>query len=110
MFNGASFDNEYCKVLWNGTFNSGSITIPNGAKYSLFAVKTTTGITVIGNSSYGLGGFMEYGSLTPHVVSYRFSASFSGNDLIWTIDSLNKGVGDSSGAGTVAQIIGIKAL
>ena len=90
------------KLLWSGTFTSGSIDVDGLSDYSVIAVVVAT-VVCIGNKNYGLGGFCEDGSYSHGFRSYRFDVS--GDTL--TIDSINKGGSNGTSQEIVSAIYGV---
>ena len=78
------------KLLWSGSFSSGSITVPGYSDYALFAFElaASEGLFLIGGYWAGIGGFTIYGSNYITVMGYRFGVD--GDRL--SIDSYNKGI------------------
>ena len=76
-------------VLWEGSWTSGTITVPNTDKYKMFilgfAGQGTTVIAVKHNTHIrGAGG---YSSATPTITYYQFTATFEGD--VWTFVAAN---------------------
>ena len=78
------------KLLWSGSFSSGSITVPGYSDYELFAFESAAaeGLFLIGGYWAGIGGFPIYGSNYITIMGYRFGVD--GDRL--SIDSYNKGI------------------
>ena len=78
------------KLLWSGSFSSGSITVPDLSAYKLFAIETALSddLYLIGSKWAGIGGYGLYASNYPAILSYRFTTS--GNTI--TINNENRGV------------------
>lgn len=78
------------KLLWSGSFSSGSITVPGYSDYELFAFESAAsgGLFLIGGYWSGVGGFSIYASNYITVMGYRFGVD--GDRL--SIDSYNKGI------------------
>ena len=78
------------KLLWSGSFSSGSITVPGYSDYELFAFESAAsgGLFLIGGYWAGIGGFSIYASNYITVMGYRFGVD--GDRL--SIDSYNKGI------------------
>ena len=78
------------KLLWSGSFSSGSITVPGYSDYELFAFESAAaeGLFLVGGYWAGIGGFSLYGSNYINVMGYRFGVN--GDRL--SIDSYNKGI------------------
>lgn len=92
------------KRLWTGSFTSGTITVPGLSKYTKFIVNVA-GAICIGNSNYGIGGYVEYGGYSIHIHGYRFTADRSKETL--TIDSTNLGGSDGSKNVAITDIYGL---
>ena len=78
------------KLLWSGSWSSGSITVPGYSEYELFVFSSSAseGVFIIGSDWAGIGGYSLYGSNYIAVMGYRFGVD--GNTL--TIDDANKGI------------------
>ena len=98
--------------LWSGSWESGSITVPNTSEYKMFLIALDgvgTLIPAFKHNEYirGVGG---YSTSAPSVSTYQFAASFSGNK--WTLaacNSLTHNNGGNHGSATsrtVSSIIG----
>lgn len=77
-------------VLWEGTWDSGTITVPNQSKYTLFRISmhgqgTSTLAVRAGTYIRGIGG---YSSATPTITTYHFAATFADNGE-WTFVACN---------------------
>lgn len=94
--------NSIGKLLWSGSFTSGSITVPGLSNYS-YVIVNVGGVSCFGSPEYGgnvIGGYASYGF---GYRSYRFSVN--GDKL--TIDDINKGGSDGTGNVEVRNIIGL---
>lgn len=94
------------KLLWSGSFTSGSITVPEYSNYGVFIfILNIDGAVVacIGTQSYGLGGVGVYSTYTSQVFSYRVGVE--GNTLI--INNENKGGSNGSQNVPITQIYGL---
>lgn len=78
------------KLLWTGDFSSGSITVPNANKYLIFIMQVGYFIC-IGNRFYGRGGGVQYYGYNFEERGYRLTATSSGDDIVFSINSENKG-------------------
>ena len=63
------------------------------------------GVICIGNSNYGVGGYVEYGGYSIHMHGYRFTPNRSNETL--TIDSINVGGSDGSKNVAITEIYGL---
>ena len=99
-----NYINKIGKILWSGTFDSGSIEVVGISKYTIIGVYTSESVLCIGTKSYGSGGFLEYGSSSNiSFNAYRFNAS--GDTL--TIDTNNTGATNGNQHIKVLQIWGL---
>lgn len=94
------------KLLWEGSFSSGSITVTNAAKYSIFVMKSGT-IACIGTASYGIGGFLGADTYNVGLCGYRLTPTVSGNNIIFKIDSSAKGGAIDGAAAAITAIYGV---
>jgi len=94
------------KLLWTGSFSSGSITVTNAAKYTIFLMKLGT-VICIGSSSYGIGGYLGAGSYNLGLCGYRLTPTASGNNIIFKIDSSSKGGAIDGAAAAITAIYGV---
>lgn len=94
------------KLLWEGSFSSGSITVTNAAKYTVFVMKLGT-IACIGTASYGIGGFLGAGTYNVGLCGYRLTPTVSGNNIIFKIDSSAKGGAIDGSAAAITAIYGV---
>ena len=94
------------KLLWSGSFSSGSITVPEYENYNVFIYELTLSeaiIICIGSKDYGLGGVGTYGSYANQTFSYRVGVN--GNTL--SIDNLNRGGSNGSDNVPITKIYGL---
>ena len=94
------------KLLWNGSFSSGSITVTDAAKYTVFIMKLG-GIACIGTASYGIGGYLGVGTYNVGLCGYRLIPTVSGNNIIFKIDSSAKGGAIDGAAAAITAIYGV---
>lgn len=90
------------KLLWEGSFTSGSITVNGLSDYTTIIV-IVGGATCIGSLAYGAGGAGVYGSYATGIYNYRFGVN--GNTL--TIDNINRGGSDGTKNVPVTKIYGL---
>lgn len=95
---------KLAKVLWEGSFTSGSIYCAGINKYMCIAVNVG-GVICVGNKNYGIGGYVKYGDyqITNHH-GYRFVVK--PNDTI-VIDNYNIGGSDGTKNVEITGIYGI---
>lgn len=101
------------KLLWSGSWNSGTITVSDFDKYSLFQVQFTwqaTDAIAFKHSGFfrGMGG---YTTATPTITTFQINASISGTVLTMValnaIDHLSNGAHSTASGLSVSNIIGL---
>lgn len=90
------------KLLWEGSFTTGSITI-NGLSDYTTIIAIVGGATCIGSLNYGSGGAGGYGTYATSTYNYRFGVS--GDTL--TIDNVNRGGSNGTTNVAVTKIYGL---
>lgn len=90
------------KLLWKGSFTSGSITIDGISGYK-FIMVDVGGCWCIGNLNYGGGSVGAYGSYSATEYTYRFGVD--GDTLI--INNENRGGSNGSANQPIREIYGI---
>ena len=101
------------KVLWEGSWSGGDITVPDQSKYTLFRISMQgqgTSVLAVRNNTYirGIGG---YSTAVPFINIYQFAATFIGDE--WTFVACNsmehKGEGNHSAVSgkTITSIMGL---
>ena len=95
------------KKLWTGSFTSGTLTVTNANKYSSFAIAVSPGVFCFGSRSYGLGGYMGYGSTNIAFAAYRYDVTESGNNLIFKTSSTSLGAVLDGNTAAITDIYGI---
>lgn len=93
---------KFGKLLWEGSFTTGSITISGLSDYTTI-IAIVGGATCIGSLTYGSGGAGGYSSYATSTYNYRFG--ISGNTL--TIDNINRGGSDGTQNVAVTKIYGL---
>lgn len=81
------------KLLWAGSFSSGSITVPGVESYSVIAVKAANAI-MIGSKNYGIGGNLAYGGIENKTLAYRVAPT---SENILSITDIDRGCYTSDG-------------
>jgi hypothetical protein len=97
-------ENRIGKLLWEGSFTSGSITVPGISDYVVVAM-IVGGVTCLGSQLYGGCSFTRYNSLAIDSYGYRFTYS-AANDRL-TIDSVNKGGTSGTASQPITKIYGV---
>ncbi len=92
------------KVLWEGSFSTGTLTIPHLNEYSLICVFAGS-LVMIGNQSYGGLTFRAWRSTSFASYGYRFTYNATNNTL--TTDSDNPGASDGTNQITITKIVGV---
>ena len=93
---------SFGKLLWQGNFTSGSITITGLSNYKFFAVNVG-GVICFGNIYYGGNNLLGYGSYGIETIGYRLARD--GDTL--TIDEYAKGGSDGTKQLAITQIYGL---
>lgn len=99
-----NYTNRIGKLLWEGSFSSGNITVPGISNYVVVAM-IVGGVTCLGSQLYGGCAFTTYNALTTTSYGYRFTYS-AANDRL-TIDSTNKGGTNGSSNQPITKIYGV---
>lgn len=94
--------NKIGKLLWEGDFTSGNITVDGLSDYTLIAVDVA-GCICFGNKNFGGGSVGAYASYSATEYTYRFNPN--GDTL--TIDNNNRGGSNGSTNQSVRKIWGI---
>lgn len=92
------------KTLWEGSFSSGTISVPNLNEYTMICV-FAGGLLMVGNQSYGGMVFRTYRNVTTTSWGYRLTYNATNNTL--TIDTDNQGATDGTGLIAITKIIGV---
>lgn len=98
-------DNKIAKIgktLWEGSFSSGSITIPGLSDYTYIIVMLSS-VACFGTLTRGFGGMVAYGGYTIQHFAYRVKVS--GNTM--TIDNNERGGSSGSANEPITKIIGL---
>lgn len=92
------------KLLWSGSFTTGSITVPGISNYTLIAINVAS-VLCLGNQNYGGCTFTKYHTLETTSYGYRYTYDSENETL--TVDSLNTGATDGTNRQTISEIYGI---
>lgn len=95
--------NKYGKLLWQGSFTDGSITVKNSTNYKVFVVEVLGSVCCLGSRYYGGTMIGTYGSYNQERYTYRIG----GVGDIWTIDNANKGGSNGTSNVAVTKIYGL---
>ena len=95
---------EMGKTLWEGSFSSGTISVPNISDYKLIAIYVGN-VMMLGNQYYGGTTFTTYAQLTISSYGYRYTYSATNETL--TTDDNNKGATNGSALQTITKIVGL---
>lgn len=98
-----AYVNKFGKLLWSGSFTSGSITVPGLSNYKVIVVFVAGAVYCIGSRYYGVGGIGKYGEYTSQVYNYRCT----GTGDTMTIDNLNKGGSNGTQNEPITAIYGL---
>ena len=92
------------KTLWEGSFTSGTITVPDISKYKLIAIYVGN-VMMLGNQYYGGLSFATYAQLTTMTYAYRYTYDATNETL--TTDSNNRGATNGTANLEITKIIGL---
>lgn len=95
--------NRLGKLLWQGNFTEGSITVEGSTNYSTFIVEVLGTVRCLGSRSYGGSTIGTYGSYAQETYTYRIG----GLGDTWTIDGVNKGGSDGTSNVPITAIYGL---
>lgn len=99
-----TFQEKIGKVLWEGSFSTGTLTVPNLNQYTMIIIQTGN-LLMFGNQNYGGSPFRVYQSATINSYGYRFTYDENSNTL--TTDTNNPGASDGASQLTISKIIGV---
>lgn len=97
--------NDIGKLLWEGSFSSGSITVNGISNYNTIVIEDRDGVILYGNQNWGIGGFNEYGSYTKSYRTYRFN--YDSADETLTITNDDRGATDGTQTIPIIKIYGL---
>lgn len=92
------------KTLWEGSFTTGTLQIPNLSDYTMICIFVGN-LMMIGNQRYGGSNFRTYRSASISSYAYRFTYN-EGNNIIST-DTDNPGASDGTNQLTITKIVGV---
>lgn len=92
------------KLLWNGSFSTGSITVNGISNYTMIAINVG-GVLCIGNQRYGGCVFTRYGNFDTTSYGYRYTYNSTNETL--TVDNEQTGATDGTTRQTITEIYGI---
>lgn len=92
------------KTLWEGSFSTGTLSVPGISEYSIIVVYVG-GVAMIGNQNYGGTIFRTYNNITHSSYAYRFTYSSTNETL--TTSAENPGASDGSNQLTITKIVGV---
>lgn len=92
------------KTLWEGSFSTGTLTVPDLNKYTMICVFSAN-VLMIGNQYYGGTIFRLYRNVTMTSWGYRFDYNATNNTLSTSTD--NPGASDGTNQLTINKIIGV---
>lgn len=102
--NGNEIKTHTFKTLWEGSFSSGTISVPNLSEYTMICV-LAGGLLMVGNQSYGGMVFRAWRSETTIAYVYRYTYNATNETL--TIDNDNRGATDGTNNVAITKIIGV---
>ena len=94
--------NKFGKLLWTGSFTTGTISVPGLSNYQLIAV-SVGGLLCVGSKSFGGNSFCTYGGYSIQHYAYRFTV---GQDSL-SINNIDVGGSDGTQNVAVTGIYGI---
>lgn len=95
---------RFGKLLWSGSFSTGTLTIPHLNEYSVICVFAGS-LVMIGNQSYGGMSFRAWRSASISHYGYRFTYNATNNTL--TTDNDNRGASDGANTIAITKIYGV---
>lgn len=92
------------KTLWEGSFSSGTLSVPHISEYTMICVFAGS-LMMVGNQRYGGMVFRAWRSTTTTSYGYRYTYNATNNTL--TIDTDNAGATDGANNVAITKIIGV---
>ena len=92
------------KTLWEGSFTSGTISVPDISNYKLIAIYVGN-VMMLGNQYYGGLSFTTYGQLTTVTYAYRYTYDATNETL--ATDSNNRGATNGTTNLAITKIVGL---
>lgn len=99
-----NYVNRFGKTLWEGSFSTGTLTVPHLNEYSVICIWTSN-LMMIGNQYYGGGGLRAYRNTAVTTWGYRFTYDATNNTL--TTDTDNPGASNGTDQLTIRKIVGV---
>ena len=99
-----NYINRFGKTLWEGSFTTGTLTVPHLNEYSMICIWTSN-LMMIGNQYYGGGVLRAYRNTAIGTWGYRFTYDATNNTL--TTDTDNPGASDGTNQLTIRKIAGV---
>lgn len=94
---------KFGKLLWSGSFSSGSITVPEISNYRAVCVILAGDVMCFGTPSWGIGGIGTYSSYVIALYGYRLTPS----DDTLSINDNDKGGSDGTQNIAITAIYGL---
>ena len=92
------------KTLWEGSFSSGTLSVPHISEYTMICV-LAGGLLMVGNQSYGGMVFRAWRSTSTTAYAYRYTYNATNETL--TIDTDNAGATNGTNNIAITKIIGV---
>ena len=96
--------NKMGKTLWEGSFTSGTISVPDISKYKLIAIYSGN-LMMLGNQYYGGSAFATYQAYTTSYYWYRYTYNATNETL--TTDNNNRGATNGTSSIAISKIVGV---
>lgn len=94
---------DFGKLLWQGNFTEGSITVEGSTNYSIFIIQLSNNIICFGSKYYGGGILGSYGSYNREMYTYRVG----GVGDTWTISDADRGGSNGAQNLPIIKIYGL---
>lgn len=100
----SNFEDRLGKTLWEGSFTSGTLSVPGISEYKLLGVYSGN-LIMIGNQYYGGSSFRTYQALTISAYAYRYTYNATNETL--TTDGNNGGATNGTANIAITKIVGL---